>query len=100
MDLQLFDEAGDGAPGSALACRQGGRATENRRNDWIVMLTLAPSSGISASLGWGSPGRRTPRLATASWVEISDSSLAATRRRLRRPAFGGWRPARQSKSCG
>ena len=62
----------------------------------MVAFTRTPSTGINASC-LRSPGSSMIPARTASWVEISISSLPS---QTTRPAFGGCRPARQSKSCG
>ena len=70
-------------------------AVLNRRKVWIVALTRMPSTGINASC-LRSPGSSRIPARTASWVEISIRSLPS---QATRPARGGCRPARQSKSC-
>ena len=71
-------------------------STLNRRSVWIVALTRTPSTGINASR-LRSPGSSMIPDRTASCVDVSINSLPS---QSTRPAFGGCRPARQSKSWG
>ena len=93
-DLESIDQFlhGPCAPGAAGARP----ATLNRRSVCTVALTRTPSTGINASR-LRSPGSSMIPDRTASWVEVSISSLPS---QSTRPACGGWRPARQSKSSG